>query len=426
MYMALSIDRLSAQSIAAYHPELSDVPFVVVRQAAESHKSHVWSCSPAALDRGVNPGMPVPMAMKRCPGLRAVPRDEMLEKTACRELAEVLYGYSPEYEVKPSGTCLVNLTGTPVLERMPPEAAAEEVQRVAAYRIGLEEMAAGVAATRLMARLMAKLAMPGGVRVCEPGAEGETLAALSTSLLPGLSSGCRQKLKAYGLKRIGQVQQLRREELVARLGREGERLYALARGEEAGVPGGRQKHQYEIRNTKYEMSNAGRGTAQGMVMENNQEAYGDVVAETVLDRDINDQEVLVQQVRLTADKLAFELNSRGLWTKRVTFRLTYTDRRSAQRTVSWPTATNAFGRLSEAAVRLFHELCQRRVAIKSFRLTGRSPRRDPGQLNLLETGWEEKQRKASTAITEVRKRMGFSSVLSAASMKESEDWKTNR
>lgn len=399
-YMALSIDRFSAQVIAAYHPELSDVPFVVVRQAAESHKSHVWSCSLAALDRRVHPGMPVPLAVKRCPGLKVLPRDEALEKTVCRELNGVLFGYTPEYEVSASGACLANLTGTPLLEQVLPTMVAEEVQEAIAYRIGLEEVAAGLAGSRLIARLMAKLAMPDGVRMCGPGDEGDTLASLDTSLLPGLSSACRGRLKAYGLKRIGQVRQLGRDALVARLGSEGERLYSLSLGMDSG---GNQKW-------------VGVKEAPAVY----EATFKDVVAETVLNRDINDQDVLIQQVRFTADKLSFELASKGLWTKRVTFVLTYTDRRSVQRTASWPTATNEFPRIAETAVLLFTALYQRRVAIKSFRLTGRAPRRDPGQLNLLETPGEQKQRKAAGAITEVRKRMGFSSVVSAAHMKESD------
>ena len=139
-----------------------------------------------------------------------------------------------------------------------------------------------------------------------------------------------------------------------------------------------------------------------------------IEVETVLDRDINDEKMLRQHVRYTADKLSHLLKTESAWTSRLTFVLAYTDNRTTQKTASFASPTHDSGTLTETALQLFRDLYQRRVAIKMIRLVVRWPRQDTGQINLFESAGEKRQRTIDHAITKVRTRLGFDSVIPAA------------
>jgi DNA polymerase-4 len=382
LYLCFDVDRFSAQVVAAYNPLFRKAPFVVVRQDTDSHRCTVWACSVPARELGIQPGTPFQMLKKGHPEVQVVHRDPELEQTACEDLREILQACTPDVEVRADGSGVLNLSGTPSLRRADPEAIAAGVAETARYRIGLEEIAFGISRNKLLAGLLARMARPDSIRMCDPGQEETVLGSLDARLLPGLSSGCRERIRKYGLHRIEQIQRLGRDALICRLGKEGERVYSLTRGVES-----RPEPSVDTR---------------------------PVQTETVLDRDINDTDTLVQNVRLTADRLCFELKKHGLQARRVMFLLRYADNRTVQRSAVFPVPTDDVATVSHGAVRVFHELYQRRVAIKSLTLTVRQPQTATGQLGLFETGSEARQRRLDEAVTNVRKRMGFGSVRNGA------------
>jgi len=101
-------------------------------------------------------------------------------------------------------------------------------------------------------------------------------------------------------------------------------------------------------------------------------------AETVLDRDINDNELLFRKVRYTVDKLCFLLKKNNQCVDRFQFVLTYGDNKSVQKTVAFPMFTNDFLTIAGAAVRAFIFLYQRRVSVKSVRLIVEKPAGESG------------------------------------------------
>lgn len=382
LYLCFEVDRFSAQVVTAYNPLFRKAPFVVVRQDTDSHRCTVWACSAPARELGITAGTSLQMLKKRHPEVHVVHRNPEFEQTACEDLREILRAYTPDFEVRADGRGVLDLSGTPSLKRANPETIAAGIAETARYRIGLEEMAFGISRNKLLAGLLARVARPDGIRTCDPGQEEAVLGSLDARLLPGLSSGCRERIRKYGLRRIEQIRRQGRDALVCRLGKEGERVYSLARGVES----------------RPEPSVGTRP----------------VQTETVLDRDINDTDALVQNVRLTADRLCFELKRRGLQARRVTFLLRYADNRTVQRSAAFSVPTDDVTTVSHGVVRVFHELYQRRVAIKSLTLTVRQPQQATGQLGLFETGPEARQRRLDEAVTDVRKRMGFASVRNGA------------
>lgn len=381
MFITLDHDHFSAQALSAYDPTLRGRPFVVVRQSTDSHKCAVWACSSRAQRLGIRRGQPVQAALRGHTDVEVVPRDDLIEQTAREELAWIAEQYTPEFDVTEYGRCLLDVSGTPAGREAEIEAVAGRIREDIVHKIGLRDIAVGIASGRLIATMLARLARPDGTRVCLPGDEAETLAAIGADLLPGVSDRARERIRQYGIKRIGQIRDIGKDALVTRLGGEGERLYSLSVGVDA--------------KRKIEKDES-------------------IDAETVLDQDINDERVLRQHVRYTADRLSHALKVASAWTTRVTFVLTYTDSRRTQKTTSFAAPTNDVDRLTDAALRLFRDLYQRRVAIKSIRLVVRRPRQDTRQMDLFESAAEKRRRSVGSAVTDVRAKLGFDAVVPAA------------
>ena len=381
MYISLDHDHFSAQALSAYDPTLRGHPFVVVRQSTDSHKCAIWACSDMAQQLGIRRGQPVQVAHRNHRSVEVVTRDDLIEQTARDELAWVAEHYTPRFEVTEYGRCILDLAGTPVMLEADPDTIAERIRNDIVTKIGLRDVAIGIASSRLISTMLARLARPSNTRVCMPGTESDTLASISADLLPGVSNAAKERIRQYGIKRIGQLQDIGKDALVTRLGGEGERLYSLSIGVDA-------KRRIEKKET--------------------------IETETVLDRDINDERTLRQHVRYTADRLSHEMITASAWASRMTFVLTYTDRRRTQKTTSFTAPTNKREKLTDAALRLFRDVYQRRVAIKSIRLQVRQPRQDTRQLDLFESKREKQQRTIGLAMANVRDRMGFDSVIPAA------------
>lgn len=380
LYCSVEIPNFSAQALAAYDAGLRQRPFVVTCQDEQSHKSVVWTCSAEARDLGIFGGMPVIAVKRKFGNISIVLRNKELEALLTDELKTVFDRYSPDFEINDNGKCSINLTKTPVSRAMSMQAIADALRKDIVCAIPLQEVAIGLSQSRLVSQLMAKQARPQGVCICEPGAELQTLSAIESRLLPGLSSQSKEKIGAYGLKCVGQIRRLGKETLMRHFGSEGEKLYSLTLGISS------------------------RSMVKPMCL---------LSAETVLDRDINDNELLFRKVRYTVDKLCFLLKKNNQCVDRFQFVLTYGDNKSVQKTVAFPMFTNDFLTIAGAAVRAFIFLYQRRVSVKSLRLIVKNPQENPGQTNLFETTWEHKQQALSDRITEVRSKIKFDSVVSA-------------
>lgn len=383
-FASLILPQFPAQAIMAYEQDLWDVPFVVIRQNAESHKTIVWACSPGARAEGLGAGMPVLQAKKIVPKLLIKRQNPELERIITDEIRECAVEYTPEFTVGSSGTACLNLTGTPAQRSGDIEGEIERLRETIKRRTNVYHVAAGVARTRVIARMLASAASPDSVEICPPEREADMFGTMETSHLPSLSPQCRGKLKKYGLRVVAQVQRLSKEDLVRRLGHEGERLYCMVHGIEPRTTG----------TPPIELE-----------------------AETTLTNDINDLEELIHHVQYTVDKLCFQVKSQHMRLGGIVCMIRYTDTRRAQKSGWFSEPTHDFLTISGMAGRLFEQAYTRRVAIKSIKLIGKRVCMETGQLNLFETVWENKQARLSESISKVREKMPFDSVKSAVHVK---------
>jgi DNA polymerase-4 len=407
LFAAVTVPHFIPQALAVARPELRGKPFAVVEQDVENHKTVVTEVSEAAEALGVHPGLPAFLVRRRWRGMtrvEIVPRDPAAEAVLRERMRALWLRCTPEFTVRDNGGAMLDMTGTPAARKHAPEAWAAHL-REALLRLGLESVTIGVAASQVVARVLsrelsrvASRSAPGttsrgksggddlliaAIVVCPAGGEAQALEALSPALLPGLSSAARARLRKYGLETIAAVRRLGKEELTLRFGAEGEKLYTLARGMDLEPVVPRRKP---------------------------------IAVETVLPQDLNDDEALRNQVRLTADKLGHALRGGAMKTGRFTLVLIYSDGRSARRTVRVHPPTAAFSPLADAAAALFFELYQRRVALRRLRLLVAAPAVETGQRELFEETGVGKKEALEAAIDRIRNKRTFGDVLSGSNV----------
>lgn len=377
LYCALRFDAFPARVAAAYDPKLRGRPYVVVRQGSGSHKSAVWSASALARERGIDAGMPVRLALKKCGAVDIVDYNEAHHAAARDELENLLLRYTPDVTVSRRGVCMLDVSRTPIGRRGAPGQAVAELQADVSGRTGLGRPAAGISASGVVAGVLARLAQPDGIRICPRGGEAELLAGVEARMLPGLSPGCRERLRKYGLHVVGQIRRLDRIDLVRRFGGEGERLYCLANGidlkEQAVAP-------------------------------------APLFVETVLERDTADDDLLLQYLRRTVDRFCDRARSARLAVKSAVLSIVYTDRKRAQRTIGFARETVDYQAVARSVERAFGELYCRRVGVRSLMLSARRLEEDGGQTELFAGEWDEKQERLGASIARVRERDGFDAV----------------
>ncbi len=382
-FVAVDLPHFPAQAVAAVRPDLRGRCFGLVEQDAESHKTPVTALSRNARDAGITSGTPVFLARRRWPQLRIVARDPAAETRLRRDLEKFFLGCTPVYSLRSSGGgAALDMTGTPLSRSLPPQTLGERVQR-GLWDLGLEAVSVGVAASLTVARVLARRHQPDGVYACAEGREIATLDPLPPEWLPGLSPQARERLRKYGMASIGTVRRLDKEELALRFGSEGEKLYTLAHGLDFETAA--------VRRTS-------------------------VIVVTILPRDLNDEEALRNQVRLTADKLGYALRRQKGQAGRVAMTLTYSDQRRVRKTAPLNRPTASFPALAREAENLFRLLYQRRVALRSIELSVAAPVTDTGQIDLFATAEAKKQQALEGAMDRIRMKRSFAAVVSGSNV----------
>jgi len=205
-------------------PELTGVPVVI--GGRPGGRGMVASASREARRSGVRAGMPLTEAALRCPG--AVFLDGAFDAyfAASLQVDEVLRRESAEIEWLSIDEVVVAL---PPASR--PRAAIEAVERTqqAIHALGFDA-SCGVARSKLVARIAAQLGRPRGLVHVLEGYEARFLSPLKIELLPGIDPALARKLRASGIRRLGQLAALSEAQLSLLAGRGGAALGRRAAG----------------------------------------------------------------------------------------------------------------------------------------------------------------------------------------------------
>ena len=141
-------------------------------------------------------------------------------------VAAILGKYSPVVEMASVDEAYVDFAGTERLHG-PPLAAADSLLREIITTTGLP-CSAGLARTRLVAKVASDQAKPRGLVWVPAGSEEAFLAPLDVRRIPGIGKVTEAALKARGIETVGQLAVAAQDKLEGDFGRWGTALYRKA------------------------------------------------------------------------------------------------------------------------------------------------------------------------------------------------------
>ncbi len=160
-------------------------------------------------------------------GVEIRPRSRPQEKTAHAALLDIGWSVSPQIEGTAEDAITLDLSGMDHLFRSEEEIAAHLLQRSSSCGL-LPNIAV---ASNIETALLAARGFT-GITVIPPGKESQYLSRLPVSVLP-LSEETAETLNRWGVHTCGAFAELPVLQISERLGQEGVRLHALARGAES-------------------------------------------------------------------------------------------------------------------------------------------------------------------------------------------------
>lgn len=224
----LSIPLFPLAARLRQEPELREEPLVMLQKNGEV--AYVVAATRTARRAGLSAGLTLPQARSFLPTVVTRLRDAECERAAQETLLEVAARFSPRIEDAGEGIAYVEMWNA---ERHFPGVEPERDwgrALIAAFRRTGLHAQVGIAATKLAAKVAA--ASTPSPTVVATGAEASFLAPLPLARIqpePALAS----LLVRWGLTTVGDFARLPAPEVASRLGAEGQKLHAAARGHDS-------------------------------------------------------------------------------------------------------------------------------------------------------------------------------------------------
>jgi len=207
-------------------PELVEEPVIVGGGA----RGVVLTCCYIARRFGVRSAMPMGRALRLCPGATIVHPDMEKYRRESRRIRELMLALTPKVESVSIDEAYLDL-GTEEREE-PPARALARLALLVERRVGVT-ISVGLAPNKMLAKIASDLGKPRGFCVIGTSDARAVLGPMKVSALPGVGPVMAGKLDGMGFHTIAELRRAKKDELVHRFGRWGERLLSHAEGEDA-------------------------------------------------------------------------------------------------------------------------------------------------------------------------------------------------
>ena len=220
----LDMDAFFASVEIMKNSKLIGLPVIV---GGTGGRGVVTSCSYEARHFGIHAGMPMTIALRRCPAARVVKGDfEDYEKHS-RIVTEIIAEEGPVFEKASIDEFYVDISG------MDKYIGCVQWSKELRQRIGQETglpLSAGLSINKLVSKVRAGEAKPNGSGWVAEGAERAFLAPLPVRKIPSVGRATARKLSLLGIRKTGTLSQVPIDLLEREFGKPGRELHRRANG----------------------------------------------------------------------------------------------------------------------------------------------------------------------------------------------------
>ena len=222
--MHIDLDSFFVSVERLYDPSLIGKPVII---GGNANRGVVASCSYETRKFGVHSGMSSKEAFQLCPHAISIPGHHELYSEHSKQVTKIIDEMVPLYQKASVDEFYIDLTGT---DRFydPYKLATEVRQRI--MRETKLPISFGLASGRTVAKMATNRAKPNGQLYVPHGREMEFLAPLPVRAIPGLGESTCNKIYAYGLEKIGDLQKVDLRFLQTIFGKNGLWIYDKVRG----------------------------------------------------------------------------------------------------------------------------------------------------------------------------------------------------
>ncbi|MCD6472174.1 DNA polymerase IV [Candidatus Aerophobetes bacterium] len=335
----------------------------------------VATASYEARKYGIKSAMPISKAKKLCPGgIFLSSRIERYHEIS-KKIRRIFLSYTPKVEPISLDEAFLDVTET-VGSFDSAIAKAGKIKREIQKKTGLT-CSAGVAPNKFLAKLASDMQKPNGFVVIRKNKIDKILKGLPVSKIWGVGKVTEQKLNNMGIQTINDLKQIPRNRLKNVFGKQGEKLYELARGIDSSPV---EPHRH-VKSISQEIT------------------FGE---------DLKNSEKVKSFIVRLSEEVGSALRKKKFRAKTVKIKVRFSDFTTITRQISLGISTNSTEIIRNIAIKLFEERVTRNQAVRLIGVgTSNITNIKEKQLSLFsETKNEQKIKKIDDVLDEIREKFG--------------------
>ncbi len=368
----LDMDAFYASVEVLDNPELAGLPVIV---GGSSERGVVSAASYEARAFGVHSALSVVVARRRCPQGIFRPVRMARYQEVSRQVMAIFSDFTPLVEQISVDEAFLDVSGCNRLLG-DAQAIATAIRQRVKDEIGLT-VSAGIAASKLVAKVASDQNKPDGLTIVAPGEEKAFLAPLEIKRLWGVGKKTIPSLHLLGVKTIGDLCRFDLEFLEKKFGKQGRHMYFCSRG-------------IDVRQVETEETVKSIG---------NEETFED---------DLVDLERIKRELLYLTTKVGERLRAQELKGRSVTLKIKYHDFSTVSRSATLARASNDSRLLYQTILSL---LPKTQAGVKPVRLAGLTVGKltddeGPSQLGLFCRAEDDSREQLVQAMDTINRRYG--------------------
>lgn len=386
----LDLDAFFCSVEELIDPSLIGTAFAV--GGAYNGRGVITSASYAARLFGVRSAMPTGKALALCPHLKLVHGKHKRYSEYSDEVMAVLEDMSPLVQQVSVDEAFIDVSDLP----QPIISIAQMIQSRVDHKTNLS-CSIGAATSKLVAKVANDFGKskvktgkaPHAITVVECGKEAEFLAPLDVQAIWGIGPKSAARLRALGLKTVGHLAELSKEELKAFFGSNADFFYNSARGIDTSP----------VRSSSI---------------------FKSVSNETTFGKDKTDEKEILSSLRSLSDKVGYRLRQKNLAGTVIQLKLRYSNFDTISRQVMVNQPTNLDNEIFETGKKLFLENWNTTCPVRLIGIGVHNLTKPFTQLSLLDNLQPKKQELAK-AVDHLKDRYGRDIIKRASSLQNPSD-----